>query len=186
MKTLSKVAITTMTLLGFAGAGLADNKQNPPAEMPMAKPAKELVEMTKNMAGTWKCTGKAYVMGNAIDMTGKMTSKAEMDGMWVHDIFDAKMGKASFHFDSFTTFDEKTKKWHRVMVENGGGYSTGTSDGVKDNKIDFELAVHGTQGNSTFRDHIDASDVKKGVKSWGEMSMDGKKWDKVYEQTCTK
>jgi hypothetical protein len=30
------------------------------------------------------------------------------------------------------------------------------------------------------------TDPKAGMKMWGEMSMDGKTWTKVYEMTCKK
>ena len=42
-------------------------------------------------------------------------------------------------------------------------------------------------GAGTFKDHVDMTDAKAGVKMWGEMSMDkGKTWKKVYEMTCKK
>jgi hypothetical protein len=185
MNTISKLSIAAITLASLAGAGLADDKTKP-ADMQMPKPSKELIDLGKNMTGTWKCTGKAYMAGKPMDMTGTMITKTEMDGMWIHEAFDTKMGTTPFHFDAYTTYDANAKKWNRIMIENSGAYSTGWSDGAKANKVDWELTTHGPMGEGKFKDHIDMSDLKKGVKAWGEMSTDGKKWDKVYEQTCTK
>jgi hypothetical protein len=73
------------------------------------------------------------------------------------------------------------------MIETGGGLSQGESKGMEGGKLDWELASKGPMGDAMFRDHIDASDPKAGVKAWGEASMDkGKNWMKVYEITCKK
>ena len=121
-----------------------------------------------------------------VAMTATMTSKTEMGGWWIHDTFDAKMEKKPFHFESYTTFDGASKKWKRVMVEMGGGWSSGESASTGP-KQDWELTTHSAMGDGQFRDHVDTSDLKAGVKAWGEMSMDkGKTWTKVYEMTCKK
>ncbi len=153
------------------------------------KPPKELADMAKAMAGTWKCSGKSLGedMKTMADMTGTAKVKLVMDGYWLHVSYDAKMGKMPFHFDSYSTVDAASHQWRRVMVESLGGQSVGTSSGPKDNKMDWELQSIGMMGAGLFRDHEDWTDLKAGYKSWGEMSMDkGKTWVKVYEQTCKK
>ena len=212
---MTKFSIAMIALISMAGlAAAGDPKADPKAGAPKAdakappkadpkadapkgdmpkmdmkdmKPPQELADMAKTMAGTWKCKGSG--MGHDMkmgDMTATMTPKLEMGGYWIHDTFDAKMGKEPFHFESYTTYDSMTKKWHRVMAEIGGGYSTGDSAGMVAGKMDWELSSHGMMGDSPFKDHLDASDPKA-VKAWGEMSMDkGKTWMKVYEMTCKK
>ena len=165
------------------------DKATPPAAMEMPKAPQELADMAKGMTGSWKCTGKALGMDmkTMTDMTGTAKPKLEFDGFWMHNVYDAKMGKMPFHFDSFVTYDATAKTWRRVMVESGGGYAVGTSTGPKDNKMDWDLATQEHMGAGMFRDHEDWSDLKVGFKAWGEMSMDkGKTWTKVYEQTCKK
>ncbi|MDB4953265.1 MAG: hypothetical protein JWO36_834 [Myxococcales bacterium] len=164
-----------------ADAKAADAK---PMEM---KPPQELADMAKMSAGTWKCKGQG--MGHDMklaDMTGTMKMKLEVDNWWVHGSFDSKMGKDSFKFESFTSYDPASKKWHRVMVESGGGYSMGDSMGMKDNKVDWELQSHGMMGDMGFRDHEDMTDAKA-PKMWGEMQdPKTKSWIKVYEMACKK
>ena len=170
----------------MGGDKMGGDKMAPMAEM---KPPAELEAMAKAAAGTWKCKGQG--MDHAMkmnDMTGTMTLKLDVDNWWMHGSFASKMGKDSFHFESFTTIDPASKKWKRVMVETGGGWSSGESAGPKDNKVDWDLTAHSSMGDAMFRDHEDMSDVaKSGVKLWGEFSMDkGKTWTKVYEMACKK
>lgn len=210
MNTFSRVAIALVGMTGLVSAQpkadpkAADPKMAPKAAdpkmadpkmadpkmsgMPEMKPPQELADMAKAAAGTWKCKGQGmdHTM-KMIDMTGTMKMKLELDNWWMHGSFESKMGKEPFHFESFTTFDASTKKWKRVMVESGGGWSSGESAGMKDNKVDWDLAMHTTMGEGMFRDHEDMSDAKAGAHMWGEMSIDkGKTWTKVYDMTCKK
>jgi len=199
MNKLTKIAIGTLTLVGIAGLASAGDSKSPApataapkasADMPKMDmtPPKELADMAKAMVGTWKCKGQG--MGSDMkmaDMTATLSPKLEMNGWWMHDSFDAKMGKEPFHFESYTTFDAKTKKFRETMMEIGGGWSTGESAGMNAGKMDWDLTMHGAMGDAMFRDHADMTDAKAGAKMWGEASMDGgKTWTKVYEMTCKK
>jgi hypothetical protein len=225
MKSFSRVAIATLTMVGFVGFASAQPKADPKAtpapakadakaapapakvdakapakadpkaapapakaEMPMPKVPQEVVDMAKAKAGTWKCTGNMYDQtGTPTPMTATLKSKADLDGFWLHDSFEVKMAKYKYKFESFMTYDAASKKWRSVMVDNSGSQSIGTSDGMKDNKMDMNLDMIGPMGAGMFRDHVDASDAKAGVKMSGEASMDkGKNWMKVYEQVCKK
>jgi hypothetical protein len=214
MNRFTRVGITMLTMVASAGLVAAQPKADakapakteakapakapvkvvdatPPAkaEMPVPKVPQEVTDMAKMVVGTWKCTGSSFGMdGTATPMTGTMKSKTDLDGFWLHDSFEAKMGKAKFKFESFSTYDAGSKKWRSVMVDNWGAQSIGTSDGMKDGKMDVNMdTMGGPMGPGMFRDHMDASDAKAGVKMMGEASMDkGKTWNKVYEQTCKK
>jgi hypothetical protein len=211
MNTFSRVAIAMIGMTGLVAAQpkadpkAADPKMAPKAadpkmgdkmadpkmgdnKMAEMKPPAELTAAAKMAAGTWKCKGQGmdHTMKMA-DMTGTMVTKLEVDNWWMHGSFSSNMGKDPFHFESFTTYDANAKKWKRVMVETGGGWSSGESAGMKDNKVDWELTAHSAMGDAMFRDHEDMSDAKAGAKFWGEMSMDkGKTWIKVYEMACKK
>ena len=197
MNTFSRVAIA---LVGMTGLVAAQPKTEPKAggdmkaadakagAMPDMKPPAELAAMAKMTTGTWTCKGQGldHTM-KMMDMIGTMKIKLDVGGWWMHGSFESKMGKEPFQFESFTTFDPASKKWKRVMVESGGGWSSGESAGLQANKVDWDLSTHSAMGDAMFRDHEDLSDAKAGAKMWGEFSMDkGKTWTKVYEMTCKK
>ena len=209
MSTFSRVAIAIVGMTGLAAAqpkaepkagdmkAAAKAPEAKPADkqgdmkvgaMPEMKPPAELAEMAKGAAGTWHCKGQGMDHSmKMVDMTATMKIKLDLANWWVRSTFDSKMGKEPFQFESFTTFDPASKKWKRVMVEVGGGWSSGDSAGLKDGKVDWELTSHGPMGESMFRDHEDLTDIKAGAKFWGEFSMDkGKTWTKVYEMACKK
>ena len=215
MTKFSQAAIAIVTMVGMTGGALAagdaktdakagagakvDVKAGTPTNattkadakagaMEMPKPPQELADMAKMASGTWRCKGQG--MGPDMkmgEMSATMKMDVALDKWWMHGSFQAMMGKIPFKFESFTTYDASAKKWHRVMVESGGGYSTGDSAGMTADKVDWDLTTHGPMGDGMFRDHEDMSDKKAGAKMWGEMSMDhGKTWTKVYEMTCKK
>ncbi len=204
MKTFSSVVIATLTMVGMASAQPAkpatpatpaapaagakvDAKAGAAAPMAAPTPPAEIKAMLKASAGNWKCTGS----GMGPDMTmgpmkATMKSKADLDGFWIQEAFEGAMGKNKFKFTSFTTFDGSSKKWRRVMVDNMGGQAMGTSDGLKDGKVTFNMDVMGSGQTGMMKDTVDMTDPKL-VKASGEMSMDkGKTWNKVYEMSCKK
>jgi uncharacterized protein DUF1579 len=205
MKTLSMIAIAMTTLVGVANAGdpakaadpkapakAADPKApatpakaaEPAAKMP--EPPKEVAEVGKLVSGTWNCTGNVSGMdGKSAKMTATMKTKVDDSKFWIVDDLAAK-GPMNFKMQSFTTYDAAAKKWRRVSVDNMGTYMVGSSDGGKD-KMEWNLDAQSPSGASQFRDKIDMSDAKAGVKMTGEMSMDkGKTWKPVYDMTCKK
>jgi hypothetical protein len=205
MKTFSSVAIALAGMTGLVAAQpkAADPKMPPRMEnkpeikptdpkaagaMPAMTPPPELAAVAKGTSGTWTCKGQGIDHAMKMtDMIGTMKIKLEVDNWWMHASFESRMGKDPFRFESFTTFDPAARKWKRVMVESGGGWSSGESAGLKDNKLDWDLTSHSAMGEAMFRDHEDLSDAKAGAKMWGELSTDkGKTWMKVYEMTCKK
>jgi hypothetical protein len=201
MSTFSCVA--AVAIIGASSAAAAQPKQDakigtktdarpadakPAAGMPERKPPAELADVAKAVTGTWKCKGQGmdHTM-KLIDMTGTLTNKLDVDNWWLHASFASRIGKEGYHFESFTTFDPAAKKWNRVLVESGGAWSTGQSEGMKDSKVDWELSMHTAMGEAMFRDHEDVSDPKVGAKMWGEFSIDkGTTWTKVYDIVCKK
>jgi len=143
----------------------------------------EVTDLAKIVAGSWKCTGTATLAPDPEGpLTATVVAKADLDGYWIRTVFDAKVGKTRLKHEAFTTFDGK--KWRRVLVDNRGAQALGTSDGMKDGKMDWNLDVMGPAPTALFRDHLDASDPKK-LELSGETSSDkGKTWTKVYAMTC--
>jgi hypothetical protein len=217
MTKFSKIAIAMVTMVGMAGVAMAGDPKAPapapkadpkadaaktpapaPADakaapkMEMPKPAPEIAEMAKGKTGTWKCDGTTMGMDmKEAKFKGTMKSKSDLDGFWIHDSFEGTAGEGKtamkFKMEAFTTFDAASKKWHSMSVMNDGGHMMGTSDGVKDNKMETVSDTMGPMGSGQFKDHADMSDAKKGVHMWGEMTMDkGKTWNKVYDMMCKK
>jgi hypothetical protein len=155
----------------------------------IAGPAPELVAMGKSMAGTWSCNGQGLGRdGKLTGMTATTTWTIEMDGWWLRERFSAKIGNEIGHaYDGYISLDPRSKKWRRVMVVGGGGWNSGettsvTACGAAPNgcRMDWELSAHNMMGEFVFRDHVDATDLKHGLKGWGELSMDnGKTWTKA-------
>ena len=192
---MNKTIILAMVLglgsVAVAGDGKdakAPAPKAPDKAMEMPKAPKEVADMAKAMTGTWNCTGKGIMPdGSSIDMTASFKSKADLDGFWVHDSLDGKMGKMAYKFEAFSTYDAATKKWRKLGVDNMGGSSVGTSDGVKDNKVEWAVESTSMMGQMTEKEHMEMGDAKTGTKVWGEMTMDkGKTWKKSYEVVCKK
>lgn len=197
MKTISGVVFATVMMTGLAFAQSPDPKAKAGAPVmkkeappPMAPPKvpQEVVAMAKTSGGTWKCKGTSYEMdGSTSAVTAVNKSKADLDKWWIVETLDVK-SKMPFKMTSYTTYDATAKKWRRISMDSWGGSMTGTAAPADaDGKMMFQLDSSGPMGPGLFRDYLDPSDKKAGLKVWGEMSMDkGKSWHKVYEMTCKK
>ena len=194
MNNVTKIALVSMmSLSSLALAGDAA-KPTPPAPkaMEMPKPAQQVVDRIKAMGGSWKCDGTAPGMdGKDLKFVGTMTSKSDLDGFWVHDSFAGNMGEGKtamkYKFEMFATYDTNMKKWRSVMVDNWGGQMIGMGDEAKDGKSEMAAESMDAMGKGMMKDHVDASDMKKGVHMWGEGSHDaGKTWMKSYDMVCKK
>ena len=209
MNTFARIAIAAFTMVGVATAqpkvhpktpGKANAKADaevdvktkvdanadPRAAKETPRPPARLEAMGKAVAGTWKCTGTETGMdGATVKMTATVKAKVELDNWWIADTVDLK-GKSTFKMFAFTTYDANSKKWRRVSIDNGGRQYVGTSDGMKDKKVDWHMDFIDSTGAGQVREHIDLTDPEK-LKNWGEMSMDkGKTWNRVFEMTCKK
>lgn len=201
MKTFSQITIAILTMSAVAVAQPKADKAAPPAKdakaqvAPTAAPAMpavptELIEMAKTASGTWKCKGEAFEMdGSKSAVTATNKTKADLDKWWIVENLEVKgMKMGVLKIATYTTFDAASKKWRRIGITNSGGQMVGTADATPVGQpMVFNLDTLGPMGGGQFRDHIDPTDLKAGLKVWGEMSMDkGKSWVKAYEMTCKK
>lgn len=190
--------LTPFALVALSGLAAADpqTKDKPaPAnaklEVPRLeapKPPAEIDAMSKSVVGTWKCTGTTTTMAGAAEpMTAKVIAKVDLDKWWISDVVEGKSTRGPFKMVSYSTFDAASKKWRRVSIDNMGNQYVGTSDGLKDGKLVWNLDFMGANGAGQFKDSVDPSDAKTGTKFTGVMSVDkGKTWKPVYEMTCKK
>jgi hypothetical protein len=188
-----KISIAVVTLVGLSGLALAGGDEGTKkSDEAKPKAPNELADRVKAMSGTWTCEGTGAGMdGKSMAFKGTLKAKAELDGHWVHDSFTGTMGDGKtamkFGFESYATFDANLKKWRTLFMDNFGGQMVGLSDPMKDGKIDTTSDGIDMRGKSTFKDHTDMSDAKKGMHMWGEETRDnGKTWNKIYDMTCKK
>ncbi len=189
MSMFTKIFLATVALVGSA---TADTKGAPAAAKTEVKPEPprppaEIEAMAKNVVGTWKCTGTSSGMdGSSEKMTAKVVAKVDLDKWWINDVVEGKGSRGSFRMISYSTFDAASKKWRRISIDNYGNQYVGTSDGMKENKLVWNLDFMGAMGAGQFKETVDPTDPKA-VKFNGVVSVDkGKSWKPVYEMVCKK
>lgn len=156
----------------------------PPPEPPLPP---EIAEMAKTSVGTWKCKGDEWDdRGNKSPITATNKVKLELDNWWISETLEVK-GQRTVKTMAYSTYDKLSRKWRRVVVMNRGAQMIGTSDGPKEGKLTWSMDLISPMGAGLFRDYLDASDPKVGLKVRGELSLDkGKSWLRAYELVCTK
>lgn len=173
------------------GAKPADMAKAP--EMGPPKPAPEIAELAKAMAGNWKCTGKvAMDPANPTamtDMKGTYKSSVDLDKFWVKGEWTSTVGKMKSRGFLYTTYDAAAKKWFRhsmdTMGMGGMEWSTGLPAGAKEGKVTWEGDSHGMGMMMKTRNTEELA--AKSMTMTSEMSMDGgKKWMTGMTMTCTK
>jgi hypothetical protein len=150
--------------------------------------------MLKSVQGTWSCDGtRTGSDGKPEKIKMTMARKSDLDGFWIHDSISAGPVKTpDFRAEAFTTYDATAKHWRRVWVmsEGGamtgtGGAMTGTGETMKDMKMDFTYEAVDSPNAGSFHEHIDASDMHKGLHLTGEASTDkGKTWLQRFDVVC--
>ena len=151
------------------------------------KVPQEVTDLAKIVTGTWKCTGNAWAPGEpeVIPTTAVLKFKADLDGYFLRETTESKLGKVKSRSEAFMTYDGK--KWRRAEFASYGQQMIGSADAIKDGKLDFNLDVMtGSSVGAQVREHFDVSDPKS-LKLAGEVSLDkGKTWLKVIEISCKK
>ena len=143
--------------------------------------------MLKSVQGTWSCDGTVTgADGKAQKIKSTIVRKADLDGFWIHDsISVGPLKTPTFRIESFTTYDPATKRWRRVEVSSEGAQMVGNAETMKDMKMDFMFDTIDASGSASLREHIDASDLHKGLHLTGELSKDkGKSWIPDYDVVC--
>lgn len=179
-----KKLITIAAALALAGTATADDKmakKAPPPKMEMPKPAKELTDMAKGMAGNWKCAGKWSMDGtNWTDFKGTNRMTLDLDKFWIRGDATLTAGPMKMKGVEYVTYDGTQKKWFRLAVDSTGGHETGWSADGK--KWEGEMRMMGM----TAKVRTSFEMAGKEMKVSSEMSPDGKKWIKGLEMGCKK
>lgn len=163
-------------------------KQPPPKAPAPPPPPPELDTMAKASVGFWRCKGDEWdsMTGTKGPVTATNVVKLDLDKWWLAETLEVR-GRMTFKMLTYSTYDALSRKWRRLAIMNGGTHMVGTADAMKDGKMTWNLDLIGPMGAGLFRDHMDVSDPRAGMKVWGEASMDkGRSWTKVYEMTCRK
>ena len=165
----------------MAGAGSGSGSASAAATMTMPKPPQELLDMAKNMGGTWKCTGHVNMPTGAIDVTANISGKLDVDKMYWHEsLVQTKAKGQPYKFEAYMTYDPTGKKWMRTSVDNMGVIETTTSS----DHLSWSGTAMGMGGMMQVKSDVTPSD--KEIKIAAQMSMDGKKWMPSFEMDCKK
>jgi hypothetical protein len=188
---MMKTTITIAAALAFTTTAMADDKMKKEAPKKEAapkyeapKPATEIADMAKGMAGTWKCTSKSVVddKGTWVDFKGttKMTVDGGLDKFWIKGEWTAEgTNKAKMKGVEYMTYDGTQKKWFRVAMDNTGGHEVSSSSDGKAWTGEMRMKGHTAKTKATVG--FDGKELK--VNAEAEM---GKKWAPVFEMTCKK
>jgi hypothetical protein len=185
-----KKMITIAAALAFAGTtATADNmakkapdaKKAPEPKYQAPKPAAELTEMAKGMAGYWKCTGKFSMDGTTwTDFKGTNRMSLDLDKFWIKGDMTMTAGPMKMKGVEYITFDPAQKKWFRLAADSTGGQETMWSADGK--KWEGDMRMMGMSHKTKANVEIAA----KVFKVSSESSPDGKKWAKSFEMDCKK
>jgi hypothetical protein len=167
---------TALVILLIGGVAHADPKV-----------PQEVTELAKILSGTWRCTGTALAPGEPemLPTTAVLKFKADLDGYFIRESTESKIGKLKSRSEAFMTHDGK--KWRRAEFASFGQQLIGSADATKDGKLAFNLDVMtGGSVGAQVREHFDVADPRS-LKLSGEVSLDkGKSWSKVVEISCKK
>jgi hypothetical protein len=184
MKTMMMIAAA----LALGTTAMADDKKpeakkEAPAPYVAPKPAQEIADMAKGMAGNWKCTSKSVVdeKGTWVDFKGtmKMAVAGDLDKFWIKGEWSSEgTNKAKNKGVEYMTYDGTQKKWYRIAVDNTGGHEVSSSTDGKAWTGEMRMGVMTVKTKATV-----AMDKELKVNAEAEM---GKKWVPVFEMTCKK
>ncbi len=155
---------------------------------PMPGPAREVGDLAKLVAGSWKCSGTI----ERLPVAGTMTTKLEVGGAWIHETMtltagDPKTGM-TVTAEGFNTYSAATKTWRRIAVDSMGNHYVGTAPATADHKFEWAMEVTQPAGPSVLqRGHTDMSNPAKGIKIAIDESPDhGKTWIPGLSARCTR
>ena len=187
-KTMILTAVLAISATATADDKKPDAKKAPDApKMEAPKPAQELTDASKNMLGSWNCTGKFADMKDPTkshEFKGTNKMSTDLDKFWMK----GEMSMTTPDFKGVTmkmveyiTYDGAAKKWMRLAIDNMGGSEWMTSADMKS----WEGEMHMMGMTMKTKTKVEAS--AKELKVNSDSSMDGKKWmTDAFTMTCKK
>ncbi len=165
--------------------------KTPPPE-PEMKPAPEIADAAKAMAGSYKCKGVDFNPdGSSRPSLATMKISSELDGFYILvDLQEQKTKENATPFKArmYRTYDADAKKWTNTLLATApGGPLTMTTTDAMGGQVTWSGSFS-MQGHSfTEKSHEEPDAKTKSVHIWGEFSMDGgKTFNKDYDITCKK
>ncbi|HVT60514.1 MAG TPA: hypothetical protein VHR45_19225 [Thermoanaerobaculia bacterium] len=154
----------------------------PPTELPKPSPA---LDQLKFFAGTWSCTGTAWVNGKEHKTTAKVTMGWDLNGFFMNLRYQERKTAANpmpLTAVEHWGYSDELKQLVAGQVDSMGGYGTQATAGWEGETMVWTGQTHVMGMKAPTRDTF----VKKGdsgVTHLGEIQTDGT-WVKQDEETC--
>jgi len=182
--------IALLAVLLFPTLALADMDpfmgepgQPQPRPPQPVKPAIEVANLGKTLAGAWKCKGVTlHANGSSTPLQATYTTKLDVGTAWLATTI-VELGASSPRAMQYRTYDAIAKQWTRVEVAATSGYTVATTLGEKAGAWVWTGTETSPTGTLQVRETEQVTG--KGLKLWGEAMLSGS-WQKLYEVTCTK
>jgi hypothetical protein len=165
-----------------AAAGPSAAAPMAPMEAPKPNPA---LDQIKYFAGTWSCTGMAWVDGKEHNTTGKVTMAWDLDNFFMDLRYQERKTAANPHPITAVEhwgYSDELKRLIAGQVDSMGGYGTQSSAGWEGDSMVWTGDSHTMGMKVPTRDTF----VRKGVDEvthLGESQMNGS-WVKQDQETC--
>jgi len=179
-----------LSVLLFPTLALADmdpfmGDPGPPQPRPPqpVKPAAEVANLGKTLAGAWKCKGVTlHANGSSTPIQATYTTKLDVGTAWLATTI-VDLGATSPRAVHYRTYDAIAKQWTRVGMAATSGYTVATSLGEAGGAWVWTGTETSPTGTLQVRETEQLTNAS--LKLRGEAMLSGS-WQKLYEVTCTK
>jgi hypothetical protein len=174
--------VSMVGVSGLALAGDAEQAAKPAAPQPPAELA-DMAKKTKRMT----CTGSVMDMQTKqmVESQFTRTAKLDLDKMWIVAALTEKKTKTrplAYKAHEYLGFKADEKKWNMVSFDNMGGWQQVSAPASPDGTMNWTGNMYTPMGTMKVR-YMDKIEGKTGTFT-GEMSADGKQWNKFLEYNC--
>ncbi|HTJ46099.1 MAG TPA: hypothetical protein VL463_28535 [Kofleriaceae bacterium] len=153
-------------------------------------PARQVVELSKTLSGSYKCSGSIASLDGSMRQTGaRMKVTTALDGHWI--VFDVreKADGASYPLELriARTYSNGERTWQSVATDNRGNLQVTTTEHATEPTAVWTGDTHRDGNAVAVRVHEDRDDAAGTIRLTSEMSGDrGATFRKDYDLSCTK